>query len=123
MHGYDGLRVRRNPMFDVCGIEIERLVDFRENWKSAREEDGRITRVPCPGGKNHFVPGTYFKGIDSALQGCCAGRDGKGVPGSHALRELLLEGRHLHGLHLAVPPERALCVQYLVKLFALLIVV
>src|SRR5215469_10985758 len=67
MHRHNGLSLRRNAMFDIRRINVERLVDLGEDRKAASKNNGAIAGMPGPGREDHLVARADFESIDSAL--------------------------------------------------------
>jgi hypothetical protein len=51
MDGQDRLDLWRNPVLDVSGVDVQRLVTLGEHRLRAREHSGVIAGIPTPSGK------------------------------------------------------------------------
>ena len=91
----DRLGARRDPRFDVLGIDRERLVNFGEDRQPAAEDDRVVVGVPSPSGQNDLVARADLQRRQRRKQGRRARGNRQGVFDPDMLGIGPLELQHL----------------------------
>jgi len=91
VHGDDGLRVGRDPLFDAVGVEIQAVIDVADHGNGTRLQDRLVGGDEREGRHDDLVPRPHIEGREGHLQRRRARGDTQGVPGAQVLCELLLE--------------------------------